>query len=368
MTFVTEHSIKIKAELPKVVSEEMEVFYNPIMISNRNLSITLLNSIEDNERNVADPLAGSGIRSLRFLKELKKGKIKHLYVNDMNDIFIKIFQNNAKLNKVKLDKKQVSLFNKEANLFMQEQIGFDYIEVDPFGSPNPFLATAVARISRGGIIAITATDTAALTGTYPSVTKRKYWATTSKNYLMHEIGLRILIRRIQLQGTQFDKALVPILAYHKDHYFRVYVQNQKGKENCDEVLKQHQYLLFCPKCLNFKNSVYNKETCSCGQEFNFHGPLWVGKLSDVDMLERMVSENKFTEEQRFLELLWEENKINAVGFYDLHEISSLLKVNPPRMELALTKLKAVRSSFSEHGIKCEKTLKEVIPFVKENRS
>jgi len=367
MPLIQEHSIKIRAELPKVVSQEMEVFYNPIMISNRNISIQLLNSIEDTERNIADPLAGSGIRSLRFLKELKRGKIKQLFVNDMKDDFLKIFKENAKLNKIKLGK-NVSLFNQEANLFMQEQVGFDYIEVDPFGSPNPFLATAVSRISRGGIIAITATDTAALTGTYPSVTKRKYWAQVSKNYLMHEIGLRILIRRIQLQGTQFDKALVPILAYHKDHYFRIYVQNQKGKENCDNLLKQHQYLLFCPKCLNFKSSIFNKETCTCGQEFTFHGPLWTGKLGDAALLEKMVSENTFPEEQRFLELLKEECKVERFGFYDLHEISSLLKVNPPRMELALKKLNAVRSYFSEHGIKCDKELKEVIKFVKENRS
>lgn len=348
---ITEHSIKIKAELPKIVSQEMEVFYNPVMASNRNISIILLNSVENTEMNIADPLAGSGIRSLRFLKELKKGKIKHLYVNDMKDDFLKVFHSNAILNKVKLNKDKVSLFNKEANLFMQEQIGFDYIEIDPFGSPNPFLATAVSRISRGGIITVTATDTAALTGTYPSVTKRKYWATSSKNYLMHELGLRILIRRIQLQGTPFDKALVPILAYHKDHYFRVYLQNQKGKEDCDAILKQQQYFLFCPKCLNFKNSIYNKEKCKCGIEFNFSGPLWTGALFDSNLLQKMVAENKFPEEQRFLELLSEESQSKQVGFIDVHEMASLQKKNPPKMEVALKKYKGVRTHFSLHGIK-----------------
>ncbi|MFH0701726.1 MAG: hypothetical protein V2A62_04785 [Candidatus Woesearchaeota archaeon] len=351
MTLTTEHSIKIKAELPKIVSQEMDVFYNPVMASNRNISITLLNSLENIEMNLCDPLAGSGIRSLRFLKELKKNKIKHLYVNDMKDDFSKIFLENAKLNKVKLDKNKCFIFNKEANLFMQEQIGFDYIEIDPFGSPNPFLATAVARISRGGIIAVTATDTAALTGTYPSVTKRKYWATSFKNYLMHELGLRILIRKIQLQGIQFDKALVPILAYHKDHYFRVYFQNRRGKDDCDTLLKQHQYFLFCKKCLNFKTSIYNKEKCRCGAEFIFSGPLWTGTLSNSDLLKKMVSENKFLEEQKFLELLLEESQSKQVGFIDVHETASLQKKNPSKMEDALKKYKGVRTHFSVHGIK-----------------
>jgi tRNA (guanine26-N2/guanine27-N2)-dimethyltransferase len=347
---ITEHSTIIKAELPVGdVHAGMEVFYNPVMASNRNISILLLNSIENTQMNICDPLAGSGIRSLRFLKELNKDKIKQLYVNDMKENFKEVFNVGLKLNKLK--PKNVSLFNQDANLFMQEHIGFDYIDIDPFGSPNPFLALAVARISRGGIIAVTATDTAALTGTYPKVTPRKYWAVSLKNYLMHEIGLRILIRKVQLQGIQFDKALVPILAYSKDHYFRVYFRNEKGKEKCDELIKQHQYFLYCNNCFNFKTSVYNKEKCSCGKEFVFAGPLWVGKLFDEKLLEKMVENNPFPEEQKFLELMLGEAKVNQVGFYDLHEIARKLKVDPPKMELALKKLKAVRTHFSTTGIK-----------------
>ncbi|MBI4981081.1 tRNA (guanine(10)-N(2))-dimethyltransferase [Candidatus Woesearchaeota archaeon] len=367
MAFLTEYSTTIEAELPAGdVHAGMEVFYNPVMASNRNISILLLNTIENTQMNVCDPLAGSGIRSLRFLKELNKGKIKQLFVNDMKENFKEVFNAGLKLNKLK--PKNLSLFQKDANLFMQEQIGFDYIDIDPFGSPNPFLASAVARISRNGIIAVTATDAAALTGTYPKVTRRKYWAEPLRNYLMHEIGLRILIRKVQLQGIQFDKALVPILSYSKDHYFRAYFRNEKGKEKCDELIKQQQYFLYCNNCLNFKCSIYNKEKCSCEKEFIFAGPLWVGKLSDEKLLEKMVENNPFPEEQKLLELLLGESKVNQVGFYDLHEIARKLKVDPPKMELALKKLKAVRTHFLLTGIKSEKSLAEVIKCVKSHSS
>ena len=36
-----------------------------------------------------------------------------------------------------------------------------------------------------------------------------------RNHMMHELGLRILIRKIQLQGAQFDKALIPCLRITK---------------------------------------------------------------------------------------------------------------------------------------------------------
>ena len=47
---------------------------------------------------------------------------------------------------------------------------------------------------------------------------------------MHETGIRILIRKIQLIGAQYNKALTPIFSYSKEHYFRVFLKCEKGKE------------------------------------------------------------------------------------------------------------------------------------------
>ncbi|MBI2668244.1 hypothetical protein HYX14_00200 [Candidatus Woesearchaeota archaeon] len=363
MAIIQEHSTRLDVELPQGhVHAKMEVFYNPAMASNRNISILLLNSIDKKKMYLADPLAGSGIRTLRFLKELKKDKIEQICVNDRKDNFVGIFTENVKLNQLdRLKKDKLSIHHEEASLFLLQQRGFDYIDVDPFGSPNPFLAAAVARISRGGIIAVTATDTAALTGTYPRSTERKYWAKSLRNYLMHEIGLRILIRKIQLQGMQFDKALVPLLSYAKDHYFRTYVQSMKSKEQGDEIVRQHQYFLYCTGCVNFKISRYNPENCDiCKKEFLCAGPLWTGRLGDWKLLAKMVKENNYPEEQKFLELLLEESKKEVVGFYDLHEIARRYKKELPKMEIALRKLNAVRTHFSPNGIKAEKNSKDII--------
>ena len=60
----------IKVSSVKTVSKEMDVFYNPVMKFNRDISILLLNSIDKDGLNIADPLAGSGVRSVRFLKFL----------------------------------------------------------------------------------------------------------------------------------------------------------------------------------------------------------------------------------------------------------------------------------------------------------
>ncbi|MEW5896370.1 MAG: hypothetical protein AB1668_01645 [Nanoarchaeota archaeon] len=392
---ITEHSIAIAAEIPqKGVHRKMEVFYNPLMASNRNISILLLNSVDNTNMNIADPLAGSGIRALRFLKEIKKGKMGHIFVNDKKENFVRVFQENLKRNglnpeeskrysdkknknnkKNEENEKRVSVHSDDAVLFLLNQIKhpvtesfcgyFDYIDIDPFGSPNAFLPAAVSRITRKGILAITATDTAALTGTYPKVTKRKYWAVSLRNYLMHEVGLRILIRKVQLYGVQFDKALLPILSYHKDHYFRVYFRSEKGKEKCDELLRQHQYFLFCPDCLKYEVSNFNKEHCSCGASFAFSGPLWAGKLFDEALVRKMASSNPFPEEEKFLSLLKEEAKEDRVGFYDLHVLAKKYKLKIPRMENILRKLKATKTHFSSNGIKTEKSIKDVLKVLQQ---
>ncbi len=364
MTLILEHSISLSISLPKgAVHAGMDVFYNPLMLSNRNISILLLNSLPRQNLKIADPLAGSGVRSLRFLKELKKNKIKQICINDLKDTFPQTFKEEALRNKLSISKliktEKLKISHEEASLFLLHETGFDYIDIDPFGSPNPFLAAAVARISRDGILAVTATDTAALTGTYPLVTRRKYWAEPLWNYLMHETGLRILIRRVQLQGTQFDKALIPILSYHKEHYFRIYFKVVKGKEKCDEILKLQHYLLFCPSCLNYKTSIYNQDICSCGQKFSFAGPLWIGSLFDQKLLQTMSKKNPFPEEQQFLDQLNEEASLPVVGFYDLHQIARKLKTDVPRMDLVLQKVKGVRTHFSGTGIKTTASLDEI---------
>jgi tRNA (guanine26-N2/guanine27-N2)-dimethyltransferase len=349
---VKEYTAKIKITPPKGdVTSKMPTFYNPVMVSNRNISITLLNNLKKQDLKIAMPLAGSGIRTIRFLMELEDSKIKSIHLNDLKEDFEKTITKNFKLSNLcneLIDKTTIS--TNDATLFLLNQTGLDYIDIDPFGSPNPFLAAAIASISRGGIIAITATDTAALTGTYPKVTKRKYWARNIRNYLMHETGLRILIRKVQLQGTQFDKALVPILSYHKDHYFRIYFKVTKGKIKTDEIINKHNYLLFCPKCLKYEVSAQNKKTC-CKQPIDYLGPMWTGKLFDKNLTKKMAKNNQYKEDQKFLDLLASESNFDEVGFQDLHQIARVKSVRAKSVIKILNKEINSRTHFSLYGIK-----------------
>jgi tRNA (guanine26-N2/guanine27-N2)-dimethyltransferase len=339
MQLIKEGEAKLRITPKKIVSKEMPIFYNPVMKFNRDISILILNSIDKNHLKIALPLSASGIRGIRFLLELKKNKIKEIHFNDYDKNFKKTIQSNLKLNKIKNNK--IKIHNTEANLFLLQSTGFDYIDIDPFGTPNPFLESAIKRINREGILTVTATDTSALCGTYPKACKRKYWATPLRNELMHEIGLRILIRKIQLVAAQFEKALTPIFSYSKDHYMRVFLKCEKAKSKVDEILKQHNH---------FENI----------------GPIWTGKLWDGKLVNKMHKNNKIGENEKILRIIKEESKINTIGFYDIHKIVKRNKIKKIPKKLQLIKkikklgYKASETHFNPEAIRSNIPLKKLL--------
>ena len=362
MNQITESSATILVSTGPI-SKHLKIFYNPIMKFNRDISILLLNTL-NRKMQIADPLAGSGIRSIRFLKELNKSIIRTLSINDSSKNAVRAIKKNLKLNKIK--NKSITITGKDANEFLLSSKGFDYIDIDPFGSPNPFLDSAVKRLARNGILAVTATDTAPLAGTYPKACRRKYWAMPLRNHLMHEVGLRILIRKVQLIAAQYNKALTPLLSYSKDHYYRIFFQAEKSKEECDNIIKKHKYLLYCTNCT--AQSI--TKPCPCEQT-QIAGPLWRGQLHEKNVVKGMMKRTKDKETKKFLETI--DQEMDILGFYDLHILAKKTKKQPPKTaeiieNLRKSGLKATPTHFSAHAIKTDGTAQQLIQSLSSHQS
>ncbi|RJQ15494.1 hypothetical protein C4573_05030 [Candidatus Woesearchaeota archaeon] len=385
---IEEGKAKIHIESDGKISKKLHVFYNPIMTFNRDVSILLLKSL-NREMQICDLLAGSGIRSIRFLKELPEKTIKTISINDYQADFFPIMEKNFQLNGIddvnyisenqyqysitsnnkninkKLQIQKINVFNEEANVFLLKSNGFDYTDVDPFGSPNSFLDTAIKRLARDGILAVTATDIAALAGTYRNPGKRKYWAVPLKNELMHEIGLRILVRKVQLIGAQYDKALFPVLSYAKDHYFRIYFHCEKSKEKVDAVLKQHLHFVYFEDLDFFAGSLEQifikiKEK---NQKYQLAGPLYAGSLQDGKLIAAMVKKTEDKKMIQFLEVL--KNEENCVGFYSVNSIAKKYKIkNMPKLGDLIKKSKGTITHFAPNALKTKMNIEEVLKLIR----
>jgi len=325
---VTEGKAIIDVKLVKTVSKDMNVFYNPVMELNRTISIALLNSIDKTAMQIALPLAGSGVRGIRLLKELDKGKIKNLTMNDLDKKAVFSIKKNLKLNRINEGRK-VKIENQDANLFLLNSTGFDYIDIDPFGNPNFLLESSVKRLSRGGVLGVSATDTSLLSGTYPKACKRQYWAKPIRNSNMHEIGIRILIRRVQLIGAQYDKALTPIFSISTDHYMKVFFSCVKGKSRVDEIIKKHG-------------------------EFDGAGPMWLGELWDSKLTSKMYKLIPID----IMGKINDESKTKTIGFYHIPAIVKGTGMGMPKQEKIITELmkknfKVSVSHFKENSIRSD---------------
>ncbi|AIJ06124.1 N2,N2-dimethylguanosine tRNA methyltransferase [Methanocaldococcus bathoardescens] len=347
------------------VTKKDEVFYNPRMKTGRDISVVIVQAFlnlyhKKDKFYVCDALAGSGIRGLRYAKELKfDGELK-VFLNDINPKAYEKIINNAKLNEIE----NIEVFNEDANTFLSRHFRFfNVVDLDPFGSPAPYIDQAIrALVTRNGLLCLTATDTAALCGRAKKSCLRKYLAYPLFGRDCHEFALRVLVGYAMRMATKYELALKPVFCHATDHYVRVYLVTDRGAKRADKVFEMLGYV----KDVNGVKIIRKFEE---GYEKGFSGPLYIGNLYDKALVEealRIAEERKCSERVlKILNAIKGESAINQVGCYDTHQIGKMLKISVPPMQDIINKLKemgfeATVTHYNPKGIKTNTTLKNVI--------
>ena len=200
-----------KIEFPEYekVSSDAPVFYNPHMELNRDISILALQTYQkeqEREINICDLFGGSGIRGVRYKNEIDG--VGHVSINDISELANEFERHNVELNGLE----DISIHNHDASIFLRQNRGeFDVIDIDPFGTPSPFLDSAGYCARRESLLCVTATDTSALCGTYKEPCIRKYNAKPYKSEYCHETGIRILAGFCALTLSKYDSRSTPLL-------------------------------------------------------------------------------------------------------------------------------------------------------------
>jgi len=372
MTEIEEGLAKIRIpEEREIVSSDMPVFYNPRMRVNRDLAVLGLSYVlatSEGPVMVADPMSASGVRAIRFIRENNfEGKV---FANDISSLAVKIMKENFAINGINEDLVEIS--QEEANRFLRKSrgFGFDYIDLDPFGSPIAFVESCALSLKKNGILSLTATDTAPLAGTYPGTCRRRYGSRPLRNEFKHEVGIRILIKKVIELSAQHDIALQPLFSYAHLHYFKVFFRKKRGVRETDRLLDQIGYLLYCFSCgnrLEVRNLFKIREFCDfCGGRFSLSGPMWLGKLWDeefTDFILKKSEENQWLsgETVRILKLIGEEKEIQTTGFYMVSKLCERLSIpHQPPIRKAVAYFEGVRTHFAGDGFRTRISHSEVM--------
>jgi len=367
--FVKEGKVEVRV-IPGRVAKDDDVFYNPRMKLNRDITVLVGRAFQRNvsrELIYGDFFSATGIRGLRFLKEVPG--IKKVLFNDLNPKALELIKKNIK----GVSKDLYEIHKEDAGVLMHKsRFLIDFVDIDPFGSPAFYLEAGARAVSNKGLIAITATDTAPLCGTYPKTCLRRYHSLPLREDIKHEVGLRILMKELAYALSKFDKGMVPLLSYSFEHYFRIFAKIDKRKESANKsVIENTGYLLFCRKC-GYREYVSDSvKICKhCKEDVGIYGPLWIGALGDVLFLGNMLKDsytNEFKDSKNLIELLKEEYS-NAGYYYNVHYLGRILKRTVKKMKVIENNLKDRSYSFSRthfdpRMIKTDAPFKELVELI-----
>jgi tRNA (guanine26-N2/guanine27-N2)-dimethyltransferase len=344
------------------------VFYNPVMELNRDVSVLAFQAyqrIGDRDISICDPLTGSGVRGVRFAAEIHG--IKKVVISDINERSFKLALCNVHLNKLE---DRITVQHKDANCLLScygaPHQRFDIVDVDPFGSPVPYLDSAVRALRNNGLLAATATDLAPLCGVHAKACIRKYGGKPLRTEYCHELAVRLLAGYVAIVAAKQDIGVRVVFSHSSDHYIRVYAQINYGAKKADTSLKSLGYVLHCFNCFHRELaeaiSPQLFEKCpECDSKMSWAGPLWLGKIFDSDFCEAMMQENKrtpFRNSRRITKLLSlaKDEAEAPTTYYVIDHISDKLSSVVPSVSVMLRNLRdnefqAVQTHFNSRGIR-----------------
>ncbi|KAJ8901065.1 hypothetical protein NDN08_004925 [Rhodosorus marinus] len=388
--------------LAKVQFRKGEVFYNPVQAVNRDLSVLVLqdfvqtrraeleearrkrelaaaaekrelsgrekafNSIANEGFTVLEGLSATGLRSIRYKKEIEGlGKV---IANDIDDTAYEAIRRNIALN----DGVEVDASMMDAVEIMMKhrtkQTQFHIVDLDPYGSASVLLDSAVQAVADGGMLCVTCTDGPVLGGNSPEVCMYRYGAMSMKgSSFVHELALRIIMASIQRDANRYQRVVEPVLCVFIDFYFRLFIRVHDKKVELKTSPLRVGMLYQCLGCYSYevqplgakgsKGSVRAARVCvgsscqHCGKPYTMTGPVWIDRLYDPEVVKRLHTSLEDEEATKSLKM---KDRVKALLGVVLEELPDVpFYYNMPSMIHALNAnsipLSAMFAALASHG-------------------
>jgi tRNA (guanine26-N2/guanine27-N2)-dimethyltransferase len=320
------------------------------------------------EITICEPLTGSGLRGIRFATEVRR--VKKVVMGDINEQAFGLASYNVKMNGLQ---RRVTVKKKEANSVMSSYSArhkrFDVVDIDPFGSPVPFIDSAVRAVRNGGLIALTATDMAALCGVHSNACIRKYGGRPLRTEYCHELATRLLAGCLATVAAKHDIGIRMLFSHRGEHYIRLYATINYGATKADESLRNMGYVLHCFGCFHREtvkglfNIEYPEKCRECGSRLHLAGPLWLGNIVDPDFCGLIQQQSEttrlaFAERiERMLRLIKTESSA-PITYYVIDKVCDVLNLPVPSVKIVFEALRkegfqAVPTHFNSRGIRSD---------------
>ncbi|MGH9921785.1 MAG: ArsR family transcriptional regulator, partial [Nitrososphaerales archaeon] len=248
---------------------------------------------------------------------------------------------------------------------------FGIVDLDPFGTPAPYIDCALRAISDEGLLSVTATDTSVLCGIYPDVCVRRYYGKPLNTEYGNEVGLRLILGLISMIASRLELGIKPLFVHSTRNYLRVYVLIRVGSQHADDMPSKLGYIYHCFSCnsRSYSNGNNVRQICDkCKKSMKVAGQLWIDSIFDsvfVDNMLRALDDCTVDKKCGKLLSMARDEASLPPSYCSVDEIAEALKVTPPAISALIDKLKdsgfvASRTSLKMTGFKTNARYDEVL--------
>lgn len=335
------------------------IFYNPRMEYSRDATVLFLQATPVND--YLDAMGATGARGLRVSSECGVP----VAINDRDSRAAALARENATALGLPIE-----VLEEDVNVLLSRR-KFDAVDLDPFGTPAPFV-DAAARSARRFLF-VTATDTAPLCGAHLKAGMRRYFAKPMNTEYHGEVALRILLAFVAREVVKYDRGIEPLFCFSHEHFVRLHLAIADGAKAGDRTIGRIGFVLQCPSCVYREEEqglVSRGGTCpDCGAVLSPVGPLWIGAVNDTPTLtgmEERLATAELRSKQSIAKLLAGlRGELDTSTFYDYHRIARSIGASPPPIDAVVARVRARgyragRTHYSGTGIKTDAPVEELM--------
>ncbi len=320
------------------------VFFNPAQELNRDLTVAVLRAYREREdgETYCDAMTASGVRGIRAAAD--EWDVTCL---DVDPDAVALARANFRANDL-----AGAVRRRDANVDLHRS-RYDVVDIDPFGSPIPYVDAAVQGTGR--LLCVTATDTAPLCGAHHAAGVRRYSAVPRNTEYHAEMGVRVLLSALGRTAARYDIGISPLVTHATRHYVRTYLEFHHRATDADAAIDELGFIYHCPECRyrETASGLISRPPATCSacdsDQLLTAGPVWLGPIRDrsfVATVQRQLTDSMGTRHRvaELLETLHAE--LDTPTHYDQHRLCKLWGRSAGPMDEFLADLRAAGYSAS----------------------
>lgn len=316
---------------------------------------------------ILEALSATGLRAIRYAHEIPH--VKEVIANDLLPEAIESIKRNVQFNGVEdivkpnLDDANVLMYRNKA-----ENVKYQVIDLDPYGTVTPFVDAALQSIEDDGLLLVTCTDLSVLAGNgYPEKCFALYGGVNMVSHeSTHESALRLVLNLLSQSAAKYKKTVEPLLCLSIDFYVRVFVKVKTSPIEVKNLQSKTMTTYHCSQCGSYHNQplgrvterVNNKQKKSmkysvaqgppvdskckfCGGTFHLAGPMYGAPLHNQQFIDEVLRINReehkddtYGTRKRIEGMLTlaKSEIADAPFYFSPNHISSILKLQVPPLK------------------------------------